>query len=313
MGTRPRPGVVQAMPLTVFITALTLATALLARAAVVATRSHGARRRALGAGAERDGGGAVGASGFLPEPPAPIGRALDRAGIEVAPQVVWSAWLGAMVGVTAVATAAGGVAVALLVLAMGAVAPAVALRARRHHGDQRLERELPGALEAVARSIRSGASLRQAIGEAALSTPGPLGREFAMVARQAAYGATLMEALEALGDRRPIAGVRLTVAALCLGVETGGAQARAVDGVATTLRDRFAVAAEVRALASQARVSALVIGLAPLAFGAFAVTTDPRTGEFLFHTPLGLALLAVGVTLDGLGWLWMQHLARGPA
>jgi tight adherence protein B len=120
----------------------------------------------------------------------------------------------------------------------------------------------------------------------------------------------LLTALEALAARRPLPGVRLAVAALCVGVETGGAQARAVDGVAATLRDRLAVAAEVRALSSQARVSALVIGLAPLGFGCFAIATDPRTGRFLFHTPVGLALVVAGVMLDGMGWLWMQHLAR---
>ena len=175
-----------------------------------------------------------------------------------------------------------------------------------------MERALPAALEAAARSLRSGASLRLAIAEAAVATPGQLGRELAEVARQVAHGATLVVALEALAARRPVPGVRLAVAALCLAAETGGAQARAVDGVAATLRDRLGITAEVRALSSQARVSAMVIGLAPLVFAGFAVTTDPRTGRFLFHTPAGLALLAVGVSLDGLGWLWMQRLARVP-
>jgi len=154
--------------------------------------------------------------------------------------------------------------------------------------------------------------MRQAIGEAALVTPGGLGRELAEVARQVTHGATLVSALDALAARRPLTGVRLAVAALGLGVETGGAQAKAVDGVATTLRDRLGIAAEVRALSSQARISGLVIAVAPLAFGAFAVTTDPRTGKFLFHTPMGVALLAAGLGLDGLGWLWMQRLARAP-
>ncbi len=119
-----------------------------------------------------------------------------------------------------------------------------------------------------------------------------------------------MSALEAVAVRRPLPGVRLGVAALCLGAETGGAQARAVDGVAATVRERQAVAAELRALSSQARISALVIGLAPIAFGVFAATTDPRTAEFMLHTPAGLILLSAGLVLDALGWLWMQRLAK---
>ena len=60
-------------------------------------------------------------------------------------------------------------------------------------------------------------------------------------------------------------------------------------------------------------MSALVIGLAPIAFGVFAGSTDPRTAQFLLHTSAGLVLLVVGLTLDGLGWLWMQRLCRPAA
>ena len=103
------------------------------------------------------------------------------------------------------------------------------------------------------------------------------------------------------------------MAALWLGAETGGAQARAVDGVAATVRDRLAVAAEVRALSSQARASAVVIALAPLAFSTFAVATDPRTGRFLLRTAPGLLCLTAGLVLDGVAAAWMAWLARVPA
>ena len=105
----------------------------------------------------------------------------------------------------------------------------------------------------------------------------------------------------------------MAVAALCLGAETGGAQARAIDGVAATLRDRLAVAGEVRALTSQTRASMLVIAAAPVAFCVFASTTDPRTSTFLFRTPVGLACLAAGISLDIVGALWMRRLCRLPA
>ena len=146
--------------------------------------------------------------------------------------------------------------------------------------------------------------------EAAEATPGSLGDELGRVATAAARGVPLVAALEEVAERRPLPGVRLAVAALCLGIETGGAQARAVDGVAATLRERLGVAAEVRALAAQARISAVVIGLAPLGFGAFAAATDPRTSQFVFHTAPGLAMLFAGLGLDAVGWFWMNRLCR---
>lgn len=294
--------------MSVAVVGLALATALAVRRALAAGRADGVRRRLSRA---RAGGPArTGWSVPLPAAPAWFAGRLDDAGFDVAPATAWWAGAGALVLTVLGAVVVAGPALALLVGAAGPVAAAAVLRLRRGQGEAQLEQGLPAALEAVARSLRSGASLRQAVTEAAAAVPGRLGRELSEVSRRITHGAPVVTALEALAARRPSPGVRLAVAALCLSVETGGAQARAVDGVAATLRDRLAVAGEVRALSSQARISALVIGVAPLAFGAFAVTTDPRTGQFLLHTPAGLGLLAVGVSLDGLGWLWMQHLTR---
>ncbi len=246
------------------------------------------------------------------EPPARVAAALTEADLPLAPAVAWTAWLGALALGPLLAGIAGGpglAGVALLGLAAG---PVLLVRTRRGRAGERLEQALPGALEAVARSLRSGASLRQAVAEAgaAAGTGRVLAGELTRAAAEAAQGASLVTALEGVGRRRPLPGVRLGVAALCLGAETGGAQARAVDGVAATVRERIAVAAELRALSSQARISALVIGLAPVGFGAFAAATDPRTSQFLLHTSGGLILLVTGLALDAMGWLWMQRLAK---
>src|SRR5207249_10999430 len=131
--------------------------------------------------------------------------------------------------------------------------------------------------------------------------------ELRLVAAEAAGGASLVAALEAFAVRRPLPGVALAVSALCLGAEAGGAQARAVDGVAATLRERLAVAGEVRALSAQTRASMVVIAASPLAFCAFATATDPRTSAFLFRTPVGVACLVAGLALDAVGALWMRR------
>jgi tight adherence protein B len=179
------------------------------------------------------------------------------------------------------------------------------LRGRRARA---LERALPDALDAIARSLRSGGSLRLAVGEAARSVDEPLRRDLEVVADAVRDGAALPDALEWWAADRPSTGVRLATAALSLGAETGGASAQAIDGVAATLRTNLGIAAEVRALSSQARLSALVIVLAPVAFSLMAATSDATTATFLFRTPFGLVCLALGLGLDLLGWLWMRAL-----
>jgi tight adherence protein B len=176
-----------------------------------------------------------------------------------------------------------------------------------------VERTLPDVLDAVARSLRSGSSMRQAIEEAGRDHRGPLADELARVTSALQGGAPLAAALERWDRDRSVPGVRLAVAALCLGAETGGASARAIDGVAATLRTNLAIAGEVRALSSQARLSALVIVLAPLAVSVIATSSDGGTARFLLATPIGLACLTIGLGLDGIGWLWMRRVVAAVA
>jgi tight adherence protein B len=242
--------------------------------------------------------------------PAWLASAVADAEIPIDADRAWIGWIALTIISAAAGGALGGVALAAGGLALGAAAPLFILRARRGAAAATAEAALPGALEAVARGLRSGSSLRQAIAEAASVTPGALGAELRLVAAASERGTPLVSALEAWGARCPRPGVRLGVAALCLGAEVGGAQARAVDGVAATLRERLAVAGEVRALTSQTRASMLVIAAAPIAFCAFASATDPRTSTFLFRSPVGLACLGAGIALDVAGGLWMQRLCR---
>lgn len=225
----------------------------------------------------------------------------------MAPATLFWAWLAAAVAAVALALRLGGPGLAGMAAIALCAGPFVALSSLRTRRDARAEAALPEVLEGIARSLRSGASLRLAFAEVA-TAGGPLGADLRRVATAADNGAELRDAIEGWGRARPASGVQLAVSALCLGIEAGGPQARAVDGVATTLRQRLGVAAEARALGAQARMSALVIALSPIAFCALASASDARTGRFLLHSGTGQLLLAAGVTLDAVGALWMTRL-----
>ncbi len=282
-----------------------------ASAARVATA--GGRRSLV---TRRLGGGAVAPVGrgtwldALPRVPAQVARRLESAGLVIDGRRVWAAWLATVAVTVVVAFLAGGVGLGLVAGLTTTVGPLVALGAASGRADRLAEDGLPDALEAMARALRSGASLHQAVGEAATTTPGSLGVDLGDVAHEASHGRALTDALDRWAMRRPLPGVRLATSALGLGAEAGGAQARALDGVAATLRSRQAVGREVRALSSQARMSGAVITLAPLGFSALAAATDERTASFLLATPLGLVCLTLGLALDGAAALLMQRLSR---
>lgn len=167
-------------------------------------------------------------------------------------------------------------------------------------------------LDAVARALRGGAGLHAAV-RAAVPDCGVHARGLAGLVGSMDAGEPLAVALDRWRGPRPSPEVSLAAAVLGFGIATGGSVARAVDGAAATLRERLALAGETRVLATQARASALVVGGAPVAFTAVVVLADPRVGDVLFGSLLGLACLGAGVLLEVACVAWMRRLVAQAA
>jgi len=218
-----------------------------------------------------------------------------------------------VVTMLAVSALVGGAVLALVVAMILVVLARWLTRGSPRRRGAAIDRDLPSVLEAVARHLRAGGSLAQAIVAARPAAPMALAETWTRLQIDVDM-VGVVSALDRWGNgsaaaASPRPSERLASAALALAAETGGSPARAVDGVAATLRARRALGEEIRALSSQARASAAVIALAPLAFGVLAGATDDRTSTF-FRTTGGLVLLAMGLGLDVLGAWWMARLCR---
>lgn len=167
--------------------------------------------------------------------------------------------------------------------------------------------DMVALLDAVARSLQSGGGIHDAL-RSALPFAGVHARGLGGVLASVASGRSLADGLMAWQRHRPTPEVALATAVLGFGLHTGGSLARAVDGAAATLRERLALAGEVRVLATQARASAVVVGGAPVGFTVLVVLTDPRVGTVLFGTPIGWGCLTVGFALEGACVWWMRRL-----
>lgn len=209
---------------------------------------------------------------------------------------------------TAWATSGPRAVVVLLAVSTGLVAQA-ALRRRLARRRSRLT-QLPTALDRLAAALRTGTSLPAALGEVGAGLDPPIGPELVALGRQAAHGQPVCDVLDGWASVHDDAGTRLAASALVLATVIGSAPARAVDGVAATVRERLDLAAERRALAAQARASGLVLSLAPLAFAGVLVLADTAAARFLLGTPGGWACLTVGIGLDAAGAWWMSRLTR---
>ena len=229
------------------------------------------------------------------------------------PAGVAAAGVATGAGIALVATAGAPVVVlvALVCAAAGLATPRVLRQRRRQVGSRRRRGQLPAALDRLATALRSGASVPLALTEAGGSLAPPLGPELAALGRQAAAGRAVVEVLDRWSARHDDTGTRLAATALALATTVGGAPGRAVDGVAATLRERLDLADERRALSSQARLSALVLALAPVGFAVVLGVTDGSVTRYLLGTPAGWACLTVGLSLDAAGTWWMARLTRG--
>lgn len=268
-----------------------------------------ATARAKEMGRARGIGGSPDSAWDLPEPlRLRLAAALRRADLDMEPKVAAQAWLGgiaaAVVVMMAIAPALG-VPAGVLV----AVAGPMGLRLARDRCDRRASEALPGALEEVARELRGGGTLHGAIAHLA-RRPGPLAVDLARVVRRSELGGGSAEALTAWARERPIAGVRTVAGALRVVGAVGGRAAGALDGLAASLRERAATMAEARALSSQARLSAVVVGGAPIGYLVFSAMVDRRAIDVLTGTWVGRACLVAGLALEIGSAAWMRRIVR---
>jgi tight adherence protein B len=235
--------------------------------------------------------------------------ALDDAALAMSPDDALALWglasvIAAMVGLGL--SAAVGVVAALGV----AIGLPVLLRSTGSRRARLVAAAVPDALEQVGAELRAGGTVSTALAAIARGD-GPLAVDTTRAQTRVGLGASLDDALHAWTRERPVFGVDAAAGALALSTSVGGRAADALDGLAASLRERLAVAAEARALSAQARYSAWVIGLLPLGWFAVTTVTDPRTLRPLIATDAGRVCAAVGVALELLGALWMRTILRG--
>ena len=240
----------------------------------------------------------------------PLVRSLERAGASVTPENALLLWAAAVL-VVAGSAATLGVAPSAVAGAATAAAGPAGLHAARHRRARAMRDAVPGVLEAVARDLRGGGTVGSALRGVA-QRPGPLAAGAESVLSRHGLGLPIPAALERWAvELSSGAGGSLAAAgpnALAVVAATGGRAADALDALAAAQRDRLAVAAEARALASQARLSALVVGALPLVSLFGSVMTGGAAGRVLVATPFGRAALVAGLALEAAGVWWMRRI-----
>jgi len=238
-----------------------------------------------------------------------IERAVDAAALDVRTEQAISTWLWAVTVAAVLGLGVGGPQMAFGSAAVVAGGLPVAVLSMHERRARQIAVAVPETLERVASELRSGGTIATAVGAVA-SADGPLAPDMARIDARVRLGASMAEALGAWSAERAVAGVDASAGALAMCASVGGRSADALDGLATSLRDRLSVAAEAHALSAQARMSAMVVGGVPVAYIAWSAMVDPHALHVLTGTLFGRICLLLGLTLEVLGGWWMRAIVR---
>lgn len=169
--------------------------------------------------------------------------------------------------------------------------------ARREH----FQRQLPDALEQIARSLRAGHAFLAGMKMVAEEYPPPIGLEFGTVVKEITFGVSVSDALIRLTERVDSAALKFFVTSVMIQRETGGNLAEIVDTISLMTRKRFELAAKVRAVSAEGRLSAVILFALPFAIGALLLIINPDHILLLFRDPIGRQMTAVAGALMVIG------------
>lgn len=172
----------------------------------------------------------------------------------------------------------------------------------------RFRDQLADTVSLLASSVRTGHSVQVALEHVTQELPEPTRSAFSLVVREIGLGASMEEALIRLGERYPSDDLELLVTAVNVHSTIGGSLAKVLDQTAATIRERFRIAAEVKALTAQQRYAAYVLALLPVFTMVMLQIISPDYAKELFTGALRLAVIGAAVLVI-VGFMIMKRMA----
>lgn len=144
------------------------------------------------------------------------------------------------------------------------VVPALMLRMKAMRRLDAMTRQLPDALDLMARGLRVGHPLNTTMASVAREMADPIASEFGVMVDQIAYGDELIDAFRDLADRADTEDTRFLAVSVAIQHGTGGDLARMLSTLSRVIRDRLTMRRKIKAISAEGRLSALILSLIPV-------------------------------------------------
>ncbi len=188
--------------------------------------------------------------------------------------------------------------------------PAVWIWHRRNKRFMDFARQLPDALTMMKNSLQAGHTLPKAMQVIAEEMPDPMGVEFYETVEELNLGVPVKSAMGALTKRVKDENLNIFVTAMLVQREVGGNLSQLLGNLSGTIRDRFRVDQEVRALTAEGRMSGYVVGFLPIALAGVINLMQPDYLDPLLHTEAGHSLLKIAGTLEVVGFYFIRKASQ---
>ena len=123
--------------------------------------------------------------------------------------------------------------------------------------------KFPDAIELLVRGLRSGLPIGETMAVVGAEVEGPVGVEFRSITDKIKIGRTMDAALQETADRLGTPEFQFFVITIAIQRETGGNLAETLANLATVLRMRGQMKLKIKAMSSESKASAYIVGSLP--------------------------------------------------
>jgi tight adherence protein B len=193
---------------------------------------------------------------------------------------------------------------------MGSSLPLIWLLLRRKRRFKKFGKQLPDALELIARALRSGHSLSSGLHVVVEEMPAPISTEFGQAYEEQNLGVPIEQSLKNILVRMPNMDLKFFVTAVAIQKQAGGDMAEILDKIGYIIRERFKIMGQVQALTGEGRISGVVLMALPIALFFAVYYLNPTYIMLLFTEELGRKMIAVAVVLQILGAITIKKIVN---
>ena len=197
---------------------------------------------------------------------------------------------------------AGGVGLVCLML------PLMKIKMQRTARFKDFERQLPEALDLMARALRAGHAFSVGMKMVGDEFPDPIGPEFNRTVEEISFGIDTPEAMGNLNDRVVSTDLKFFITALVVQRETGGNLAEIIEAISRLIRQRFELLGRVKALSAEGRLSGIVLFVMPFVMGGVLWWMNEDYMRLLIEDDLGLMMLGAAGLLMLFGAVIMKKM-----